>query len=1085
MKNTFRVLAVSVSLVLLFAALGVLPAIGAVAGTVTVDKTHITTPGGALTVTLNDKDLDTAQDVTDVPELTTEANDVDGNGIPENAFAGSDVDGDGILDDNNFVVVQHANAENGTVIDTFTGAAGALAQVGVSTFPILDRNADGTINSQDVQVWQTDAGGIEAISTTVRVFSLIAGEGLITLLAIGNPADADLNIDLDGSGVIAGGGGDGQSFKLVYKAASIETRDVKVVSGADINGFTLTLEETSAAVGIFSTAGVSVVTGSKSDPNTPNFTEDYESARVDTNLDDTVDATDNVDINGDGDTTDTDLIAGFYEAIYARDFDGDGNTTGVATSTLSEVTENVDLDGDGATTSTAVVPGLYEVPIGRFNGVNAGVDLDGDGAVSFTAITEFPANLFPNWPHRPTIAAISGSIVTFSYTDADPAATITGNSTVETTEPVVVISTPLHEAASQNPSVRIIADITDADSTVDATTISFNLVSAVDANGSPLTLGAGGIETGTVVSVAITGGFRADVTLTGVTAGETTITYNVTATDKAGNVGTSDSDATTATVNEDHVLKVDTLVPVFSTPDGAFTGQWWDAANTAIEFDSTKSKDTSIRLLFNEDLDGTTIQALDFTVAGAAPQNAEWFSGAADSVFLTVSKLASDAKPAIALVGPVSDKAGNSVSAGTVAAARDRIGPTITVSVNPTLDKKKVNIDIASDEALLLPPMVKVNGAPTAVPTLVGTNVFRTSFETTAASNAYNIEVTSQDTGSNILNSGVAAHDTTAAILFEIDNALAAPQTDPDAAGSVFTSSPFITINWTSEGNEYGLDAVGGNPISAAATTTTIAVDLDTHDKVTLSKVTLDGTDMLSLVATVDNRTFILATTNLPLGDHTLVFNGTDDAGNVLAADVSITFTVKIRPKFSVTIKPGWNLISLPGEPADTAIDTVIGTIPVDTVLSYDPTTPGGWLTAFRSSPNVAFVGTLAVMNANRAYWVHTSSFEAIDVVIPVSEAGVPVLLPAIDVVAGWNLVPVRDVTGTLTSGTQLAVSPAVYAQGLTINRIYHYDTLTQLFVNVAPALVPADPADPQPGVGLTVGQGYWVYFSAAGTLVP
>jgi len=1016
---------------------------GAVAGTVDLDKTHVTTPGGLITATLTDSDLDLAQSIVDKADLTSSANNPDSTTDPENAYAGSDEDGDDAVDDYQFYVTSAGLFSNG------------LTQYVIRTAsaPILDSNSDGIVSSADVVVQNEDG----TTSAAAKVFSLNSVEGLVTLSILTAPSSG-LNIDTNGSD---DGTNEALSFKLSYKAAEIQTHGIKITSSADATGFTLTLGETAAGTGVFVATFLS---GGASDA-TANFTEDFAAGGVDTNGDGKLTAAgDNVDIDGDGNKTDTDLAAGLYETKYG-DLNADGDATDIHTSgTFNEVSLGIDLDGDGATTTTAVAAGLHEA--------SYSADLNGDGDET-DVLTAFPANGFPDWPNRPTIGAISGSIITSSYVDASPSATRTDTTTVETTDPVVVITSPVHNDATQLVNPRVIAEVTDSDSGVSQATIVFTIVSAVIADGTDIQSdGDSGTDilVGALVQSAITGGYSSESILTNIPAGETVITYRVTADDLAGNSGQSDSDLTTAVVSDDHVLKVDTLPASFASPTGAITGQYWDATAIAIETDVTKAKNTSIRAIFNEDLDGTTIQALDFTVSGVAPQSAEWFSGAASSVFLTVSTQLADAKPAIALVGPISDKAGNSVSTGSVAAAVDGIGPTITITTTPSLSTKTVIVDISGNEGLLTPPSVTINGLATAVPTLVGTNVFRTTFETVAASNSYNVQVTSQDTTGNQVTSGQAAHNTAGAILFEVDNSLPTPTTDPVGSGSVYTSSPFITIDWTAEGTEYGLDSAGALvPSSVNA----IATDLDTHDTVTISKATLDGVDVLSQIGTADNRTFILATSGLALGDHTFVINGADDAGNTLAADVSLTFTVKVRPQFTVSLTPGWNLVSLPGQPADSSIDTVIGTIPVDTVLTYDPTTAGGWLTAVRSSSTESFTGTLTTIDAGRAYWVHTSSFESISTDIPSAQAGGAVLLATINVVAGWNLIPVVDITGSLSSGTVLPISAAVYMQGLTVNRIYSYSTTTDQFTNVPTANA------------LIVGQGYWVYFASAGTLVP
>ncbi len=66
-----------------------------------------------------------------------------------------------------------------------------------------------------------------------------------------------------------------------------------------------------------------------------------------------------VDLNGDGDTTDFQVTAAFYEAVYKADLNGDGDTDDAITSPTDE-SADVDLNGDGDTTATAVPVAFYE-----------------------------------------------------------------------------------------------------------------------------------------------------------------------------------------------------------------------------------------------------------------------------------------------------------------------------------------------------------------------------------------------------------------------------------------------------------------------------------------------------------------------------------------------------------------------------------------------------------------------------------------------------------------------------------------------------------------------------------------------------
>ena len=94
-------------------------------------------------------------------------------------------------------------------------------------------------------------------------------------------------------------------------------------------------------------------------------------------------------------------------------------------------------------------------------------------------------------------------------------------------------------------------------------------------------------------------------------------------------------------------------------------------------------------------------------MGGTEPTAAECYSEGktggdddiAQSVFLTVPAMDSDAIPVVELVGAVSDKAGNSTSSGTQTAS-DGIAPSPTLSVNKALSDKKVTVTVSTDERI-------------------------------------------------------------------------------------------------------------------------------------------------------------------------------------------------------------------------------------------------------------------------------------------------------------------------------------------------------------------------------------------------
>ena len=95
-----------------------------------------------------------------------------------------------------------------------------------------------------------------------------------------------------------------------------------------------------------------------------------------------------------------------------------------------------------------------------------------------------------------------------------------------------------------------------------------------------------------------------------------------------------------------------------------------------------------------------------------------------------------------------------------------------------------------------------------------------------------------------------------------------------------------------------------------ARTAADIAVDLDTHDEVVLAVLRLDGLDLAESAVKEAPASWKLSLKDLALGEHELVINGTDEAGNRLAEDKRIKFTVQ---PFELPLSAGWNLVSLPG----------------------------------------------------------------------------------------------------------------------------------------------------------------------------
>jgi hypothetical protein len=306
----------------------------------------------------------------------------------------------------------------------------------------------------------------------------------------------------------------------------------------------------------------------------------------------------------------------------------------------------------------------------------------------------------------------------------------------------------------------------------------------------------------------------------------------------------------------------------------------------------------------------------------------------------------------------------------------------------------------------------------------------------------------------------------TAAQVIEVDTAAPGITFDPADGTSTEDATPFVSVIF--DDDEYAGD---------------------THKTVTLTKATLtdpDGaiTDLLAMddigdgfggMATADNITYIYTpAAELALGQYTVTASGTDEAGNTKSL-VTGKFTVKARALTTIALRPGWNLISLPNDAASAAINDVINVSAVDTVLTYDPTVSGGWLTAVRDAEgNLA--GPLSSIDSTRAYWVHTTTFQSLKVDIPGLAGGAEALPPALVLIKGWNLVPVISLDKSIT-----AIDPDSYFSGLQWSRAYGYNPATGKFTGI----LPQAPTVADDGVRINTGNGYWVFLREAGDLIP
>ena len=314
------------------------------------------------------------------------------------------------------------------------------------------------------------------------------------------------------------------------------------------------------------------------------------------------------------------------------------------------------------------------------------------------------------------------------------------------------------------------------------------------------------------------------------------------------------------------------------------------------------------------------------------------------------------------------------------------------------------------------------------------------------------------------------------------------PPTNPNAAVKNQTEStnPYIQITFPDEAVEYGIEVTDDKDTAddtaddemgtsfKAAIKDEKSRSTDSHPDVTFTALTLNGDDMLADLVRVKAGEYVLAVTGLAVGEYTLAYEVVDDIGNeVDEDDREFKFEVQERQAYTVSLTPGWNLISLPGDPFNPAVSEVIGAdLKADTVLGYEG---GEWVTAVRNGDG-RWQGTLTDIVGGYGYWVRTSVVETIATVIP---PNLPTsVLPTVPVISGWNLLGVVDAEQRPSSGNNAGVQEAKqYFTSLPNWRVaYSFNTQQNQWMKLLPSQADGTVAN---------GKGYWVWSSTPGTLVP
>ena len=493
-------------------------------------------------------------------------------------------------------------------------------------------------------------------------------------------------------------------------------------------------------------------------------------------------------------------------------------------------------------------------------------------------------------------------------------------------------------------------------------------------------------------------------------------------------------------------------------------------------------------------LDASSVVPGAFSVSGNVVESVSVQSR--NRVYLTLSdNLGSTERPSVTVAGGVvKDKAGNAVDSRSIDKAHDGLGPNLELSKSGDLSNDKVTVTITTDEQLNAVPTVWVTeamdkdgtaevlgsgkapksdaeGTPATGVRQTGALTYSYELRADGANDGeYSVFVMAADTNGNKSTSGDAASSSTAkAFTFELDNRLNGgipPKvtvgdentvTENDSVLEAEAVDPMIvTVDFSNEGltrgKEYQRDGYRTVELTSAKLKVTFA-DGTTENRTF---------NLTTEISTPDRVKFTIPLLNPKIGLYELTVQAIDQAGNVrhdsagsTPQGMKATWKVITPKPVNIKLSPGWNLVSLPFQPANPAINSVIpANHPADVVMTFDNASQV-WMVSRRDAETGLFTGDIVVMTASTAYFIRTENFQAIRMLRPplATAAAAPPPPPAITVVKGWNLVPIvsNEVPtpsaiaadayfGTLRSGTE-----AGWLKALT------FDTLVRTWISVTP----------------------------------
>ena len=539
--------------------------------------------------------------------------------------------------------------------------------------------------------------------------------------------------------------------------------------------------------------------------------------------------------------------------------------------------------------------------------------------------------------------------------------------------------------------------------------------------------------------------------------------------------------------------------------DSTQTGLVWDNADREFQINNN-----FIMVVFNDRVVGATPSDfdVDFSTAGVAdptilrvvvptnvtpddfintavapttpptphPDAAEIARVLGNSVFIELGTPIPPADNPVVTVTGVDDSAGNSINTdANTEPARDGLGPDVSVSITDgtgvgsdadgtgpgTLTRNAITIEVTSNEAgvpiLEFFQLASDPARPTRdareVSDANGIFVYEYDFTPNRVDNIANgavcVVITTADDAGNPATRGVSDCTSNDAIVFTVDT-----------AGPDLDTADFQT-------------PAGGLPTQTEyEQRPQVRIPFDEDVQADSVEVRVDGEDVpSSRISSSSASAFVYQpAADLDFDTYLVEVRATDLAGNEGSFD-SFNLVIDERGDFIVNLSAGWNLISFPSDPINSAVNSVFSNDAVQTVSTFDAANfRNGDMQANRSAVTGNFSGSLTSIRAGLAYWVFADNPADLEVALQGPSSASNTARPGLTVIPtipGVNLVGVVDTSRSNANtqgdivGTPLTrraanamgvvsdanVTIATYLGETDYSRVYTYDATRRQFI--------------------------------------